>query len=187
MRNQVNVHELHLLIRLVLDSTGIRVRINHGLKLHPGISIGINSAEPKSESESIPPMKDRFRPHMLQSGLFAPNTFGRCYFLQLWTILQQCLLPEVTFIQTFDVFYGWGCHGPRPMESKRNRFRSRKSGQSFQSFQSFLVKRNRNRNRFHMAMLYWNRNRNQLQLFRAESESIPVSWNQGCARLIFSG
>ena len=35
-------------------------------------------------------------------------------------------------------------------------------------------------NRFHMAMLCWNRNRYQLQSInvRAESESIPVSWNQ---------
>ena len=42
---------------------------------------------------------------------------------------------------------------------------------------SFVV-RNQNKNRFRMVMLCWNRNRNQLQFFLAESESIPVSWNQ---------
>ena len=35
-------------------------------------------AEPKSESESISPMNNRFRSPMIQSGLFAPSTFGRC-------------------------------------------------------------------------------------------------------------
>ena len=49
------------------------MRIKHGLLLHPGIRIEINSADPKSESESIPPLNDRFRPPMFQSGLFAPK------------------------------------------------------------------------------------------------------------------
>ena len=49
------------------------VRIKHGLLLHPGIRIEINSADPKSESESIPPLNDRFRVPMFQSGLFVPN------------------------------------------------------------------------------------------------------------------
>ena len=47
--------------------------IKHGLLLHPWIRIEINSADPKSESESIPPLNDRFRPPMFQSGLFAPK------------------------------------------------------------------------------------------------------------------
>ena len=51
-------------------------------------------------------MNDRFRPQMIQSDLFASNTLGRCDFcLQLRTILQQCLLPDVTFIQTFDFLW----------------------------------------------------------------------------------
>ena len=107
-------------------------------------------------------MKDRFRPPMIQSGLFAPNTFGRCHFLHLRTILQQCLLPEVTFIQTFDVFLWVGVswtplYGMKTESIPEPKVRSRN--------QSFLVKRNRNRNRFHMATLCWNRNRNQLQFF----------------------
>ena len=43
-----------------------------------------------------------FRPQMIQSGLFAPNTFVRCDFLQLRIILQQSLLPEVTFKAGLD-------------------------------------------------------------------------------------
>ena len=95
---------------VVLDSTGIdsfqagiRVRIKHGLILHPRIRIGINSADPKSESESIPPMNDRFRPQCSKVPV-CPNTLGPwMIFLQLRAILQLCLLPEATFIHIFDV------------------------------------------------------------------------------------
>ena len=77
-------------------------------------------------------MKHRFRSQMIQCGLFAPNMFGRCDFLQLQTILQlnACCQKSEAIYSDFWRFYGWGCHGPRPMEmeSKRNRFRSRKSG-----------------------------------------------------------
>ena len=55
--------------KLVFDSTGI--------DSDPGIGVGINSAEPNLESESIPPMNDRFRPPMIQSGQFVPNTYAQ--------------------------------------------------------------------------------------------------------------
>ena len=80
------------------------------------------------------------------------------------TILQQCLLPEVTFIQIFDVFYGWGCLGPRPTESKRKRFRSRNSGVGINLFWLNGIGIGIDST---LAMLCWNRNRNQLQFFRA--------------------
>ena len=49
---------------------------------------------------------------------------------RLFYSLMPVARSQKPFIQTFDVFYRWGCHGPRPMEmeSKRNRFRSRMSG-----------------------------------------------------------
>ena len=117
-------------------------------------------------------MKDRFQPQMIQSGLYAPNTFGRCdFFLQLWAILQQWLLPEVTSIQTFEVFSWVGVSWTPPYGIKTEsisepKVRSRNK--------SFLVKRNRKM----PCSAGIGMNHNQLQFLRAESESIPVSWNQ---------
>ena len=97
-------------------------------------------------------------------------------------ILQQCLLPEVTFIQTFDGFYGMGVSWTPALWNQNGIDSGAESPES--PNRSFLV--NRNRNRFLIAILCWNQNRNQLQFFRGESESIPVSWNQAqvCKKLV---
>ena len=118
-----------LVTRLVFACAGIRIGINHGLKLHPGVRIGTDSAEPKSESESILPMNDRFRPTIIQSGLFAPNTLERCVSYTYWRFYSYacCQKSHLFRILMFFFFRSGGVMDPRPMESKWSRFRIRKS------------------------------------------------------------
>ena len=115
------------------------------------------------ESESIPPMNERFRPPMFQSGLFAPKRSAPdVIFTATGAILQLYLLPEATFIHIFDFFLGVEVSWTPPYGIKTElipepKVRSRN--------QYFLVNRNRSRNRFRVAMLCWKRNRNQPQFF----------------------
>ena len=88
------------------------------------------------------------------------------FFLQPRATLQLCLLPEVTFIQIFDVFRGGVGGVMDPVLWNKNGIDSgAESSESEPTFQ--------------MAMLCWDRNQNQLQFFfcffLAEPESIPVS------------
>ena len=80
-------------------------------------------------------MKDRFRPQMIQSGLFAPNTLGRCDFFTATDCLTAMAVARTkSHLFRLLTFLWVGVHGPRPMESKRNRFRSRKFGVGINRF-----------------------------------------------------
>ena len=74
---------------------------------------------PKSESESIPPMNDRFRPPMIQSDLFTPSTLGRCDFFTATGDFTDMSVAISLIYSDFWRFLRVGCHGPRPLESKR--------------------------------------------------------------------
>ena len=110
---------------------------------------------------------------MIQSGLFAPNTYVRPVWF--FTAMDYFTAMPVARSHIYSDFWrflwvvvSWTSpYGSKTESIPEPKVHSRNK--------SFLVKRNRNRNRFHMARLCWNRNRNQLQLFRAESESIPES------------
>ena len=117
-------------------------------------------------------MNDRFRPQIIQSGLFALiRSAGVIFYSYGLFYSNACCQKSHLFRPLTFLWVGVSSTPPYGIKTKsipEPKVRSRN--------QSFLVKRNRNR--FHMTMLCWNRNRYQLQFFRAESESIPVSWNQ---------
>ena len=109
-------------------------------------------------------MKDRFRPQMIQSGLFAPNTFGRCDFFYSYGLFYSNACCQNSHLFRLLTFLWVGASWTPPYGIKTESIPEPKARSRNQSF---LVKRNRNRNRFHVAMLYWNRNRNHLQFFQS--------------------
>ena len=114
------------------------------------------------ESESIPPMNERFRPPMFQSGLFAPKRSAPDVIFTATGDFTAMPVARSHIYSYFYVFLGVEVSWTPPYGIKTElipepKVRSRN--------QYFLVNRNRSRNRFRVAMLCWKRNRNQPQFF----------------------
>ena len=127
---------------------------------HPGIRIGINSADPKSESESIPSLNDRFRPPMFQSGLFAPKRSAPDVIFTARGAFTVMLVARSHIYSYFWRFLGVEVSWTPPYGIKTELIPEPKVRSRNSIFSSY---RNRSRSQFRTAMLCWKRNRNQPQ------------------------
>ena len=109
------------------------------------------------ESESIPPMNERFRPPIFQSGLFAPKRSAPDVIFAATGDFTARPVARSHIIHICDVFLGVEVSWTPPYGIKTELI---PEPQVLSRNQYFLVNRNRSRNRFRMAMLCWKWNRN---------------------------